>query len=174
MNESFGAIGDHWRHLNDQPIDPLDGDTQFAITIHSEWIIWRSNGAIYPMSIVNIDENGDNGDSSTTMAQIAMMVIHWCHCDNGTNDDNGVKVHHDGCHGTNGDNGTDGDNGTNGDNGAQFHHDGCYGTNGNGNNGVIAAAVMKFGTIVAIDVIGAIVSIGTIVAKLAPLSPLVS
>ena len=50
-----GANGDiHWQQwrsplatigaIEMAPLDPLDGDTQFTITIQSEWIIWRSNG----------------------------------------------------------------------------------------------------------------------------------
>ena len=45
VNGSFGSNGDNeWRNLM-APLDPLDGDTQSVITIQSEWIIWRSNGA---------------------------------------------------------------------------------------------------------------------------------
>ena len=41
-----------------EPMDPLDGDTLFTITIQNEWIILNSNGA----GGAN-EDNGDNDDN---------------------------------------------------------------------------------------------------------------
>ena len=50
----------HWRQwrsplatlgaIEMAPFDRLDGDTEFTITIQSEWIIWRSNAPIDPVA----------------------------------------------------------------------------------------------------------------------------